>query len=304
MFYYKIISGGSLPPQGKSNGLFLLLGLTGIAALQSSCTTLRERQAAETQWLNAAAYFFISPEEHAERTQNYDFFSTQLDGQYVILDIPSGTRIEKLEYLIVEYPVSLFTADLPEDIAGYLKKAKQPDGSNYFDYVVSLVDRIIFCPRYVSKNGLAVNGQWIYDSTEPLGVTNLLSYHDNWPYRGECLIFLNTKYYQRGDINFYAYISTLVHETAHKELVYLVENKKLHPAYLRSVDNNGNYDFSLNERYAELKNKEFLEALLPHCRWTEAYYFKSLLEQSITKIEMYNEQLGLSRGDFDPYFFN
>ncbi|GBR75553.1 hypothetical protein NO2_0216 [Candidatus Termititenax persephonae] len=292
----KVVAGSDPKPRNSWLGLFCAAGLAGTALLSSGCATLEKRREERSR---VEAILFaeenrrnISLEVHALRTTEYDYFGEPLDGQQVILEVPPGLQVDRLEYLANDYVVSLAAADLPRDVARYLQAARQADGRSFFDYVLDYVDRIILCPHYTSKSGA-----WIA-LPSLLGVTDM-NYYAYWPYRGERLIFLVTKSLREGDASLRNYVSTIVHEAAHKELSKLVQDELVHPAYLGVIRNNVP-DFALNERYASLKQREFIQAVIRDLDYSFAW--QGQLSSVEARINEYNAQLGLKQDDFDLHF--
>jgi hypothetical protein len=267
----------------KSTGWFVTAGIISVAALLGGCTSLAERHPASpvvwsdssTNWMTDAGRHFIEPEIQSLLTKECgDFWGKKIDNQQVILTISPETKISRFENLINGYNVAISTANLPQDLEVYLKGYPHKEYGDYYNYVKTFVDTIILCPKYIDSGFECEGMTW--------------SSNDKLLYpEGGRLIFFNTHFYYNSPSNLAAMFKLLcvtVHETAHKQWLYLVNTRKI--PYI--------YTYNEAERYALLIEAELLEKILQQpMSKKEGDYLKFRHNDALQRIRTFNINLEL-----------
>jgi hypothetical protein len=161
-----------------------------------------------------------------------------------------------LAELLTSETVSFRMIDTPDDLRNLLKMYKPDDiaYTDYFDYVDQHIDRIILCPRLKNAGGFTQG-----------------YYKDFWAYSGERVIFINSEYTARSSSALKSATLIIVHESAHKEINRMVEERSISPQYAKKI----------TERYAVIKELELANKM----NWydgSKRWYEKILAELNKT----------------------
>jgi len=268
-------------------GKFTVVGIISVVVLFNGCAAITEGQKSQpvpwvysdpkTSWMTEAGRYFIEPEMYTLLTEEFgNFWGKKIDNRQVILTIPQGTKIHSLEYLISEYNVAFSTTNMPGDLEMYLKDYWHKEYGNYYNYVKTFVDTIILCPKFDEEEYGGISWQNRYDT---------LLYPE-----GGRLIFLNASRYFKAPSNYAAILQiamTTAHETAHKEIIHLIDTGKLPDNYITNYER--------NERAALIINIELLEAMLLRVSLPKEArdHLQYLYNVCLRKFRGYNRTLGL-----------
>jgi hypothetical protein len=180
---------------------------------------------------------------------------------------------------------------------------------NAFDYVAKYTHRVIFCPHileYTTKDGVRLSDT-PYKTDDLAGMCLGSTWLDYSFFPGESTVYIN--YGSKlmlawPDLRPYLFGEIIVHESAHKEVAYLRQENKIADFYNCTL---------LNERYATLKEVEYLRTWASHVpkpkhsqnrNIIRSIFFlegtaclKHYIRQSLKKIYAWNKKLGLPRRD-------
>ncbi|MDR1323325.1 MAG: hypothetical protein LBK68_02690 [Candidatus Margulisbacteria bacterium] len=210
--------------------------------------------------------------------------------------VPIESELNQLldveKYMAAGTAVSFRPELLPAEVQDVLRRIKTGNAyENYYNYVATNVDRIIFCPHLnVNIMGNDLGG----------AVSENPYKHNNAFYPEERVIFIDSNYdkFLAGNelwkldntYNLLNIISLIVHETAHQEITRLTQENKVSSLYLHPI-------LTLNERFAYLTQIKFLEGIMTIGDDTTVYAAGILKDEYLKIIAACNKELGLDLND-------